>query len=91
MITDEDRSQIIGPQKLWDERHRYRMNIREKEGKINITGLYFDGKDSHSKYGKESQDWKMESKVRDRGSLCNLRRTRICTLLMLPLNQVIKM
>ena len=46
IITEADQSQVIGPTKLKDERHRYRMSIRdrEKEGKNNITSIYFDGK-----------------------------------------------
>ena len=51
IITEADQSQVIGPTKLKDERHRYRMIIRdqEKEGKTNVTGIYFDGKKTATK------------------------------------------
>ena len=46
IITDDDQSQVIGPTKIANERHRYRMEIREKvkEGRSGISSLYFDGK-----------------------------------------------
>ena len=46
IINDEDRSQVIGPRKLANERHRYRMaaNEKAKECRDDITSVYFDGK-----------------------------------------------
>jgi hypothetical protein len=46
LITAFDKSQVIGPQKLADERRRYRNERRENElaSLNNISALYFDGK-----------------------------------------------
>ena len=51
-ITKVDKSQIIGPQKLGDERRRCREEMREvKLGKLKeLTSLYFDRKKTMNYY-----------------------------------------
>jgi len=46
IITETDRSQVIGPRKVAYERHKYREERREMEFAAldNITSIYFDGK-----------------------------------------------
>ena len=45
-VIEEDSDLVIGPSKLGDERHKYRMNTLQEanENLEDITSLYFDGK-----------------------------------------------
>ena len=46
LITDQDKTHVIGPRKLADERHKYRMSLldNDKQSREEITSIYFDGK-----------------------------------------------
>ena len=56
IINDADTSQVIGPRKLADERHKYRMERRDqvKNDREDITSLYFDGKKTATRVLKQN-------------------------------------
>ena len=70
IITEEDTCQVIGPRKLADERHRYRMERRDqvKNDRDDITSLYFDGKKTATRVLKQNPKtgrWSPKMEVQD--------------------------
>ena len=70
IITEEDPSQVVGPRKLADERHRYRMERRDqvKNDRDEITSLYFDGKKTATRVMKQNPKtgrWSPRMQVED--------------------------